>query len=108
MKTPPLLLGAALIFWGWQTGYLAVGAAMAAVIESPRWIKARWDFADEDYRRIWVFCALLFLGVAVFVFTSNGGFTDLRDFLENPNLVAQRASSAASARAVAVWLRSAP
>jgi hypothetical protein len=108
MKTPPLLLGAALLFWGWETGHFAVAMAMAVVIESPHWIKARWDFADEDFRRIWVFCALLFLGVAVFAFTSSGGIVDLRELLDNPNTLAQRSAGAASARAVAVWLRWAP
>ena len=61
MKTPPLLLGAALLFWGWQTGHLVEGAVMAAVLEGAQWIKARWDFTDEDFRRIWTFCALLLL-----------------------------------------------
>ncbi len=102
------MLGAALLFWGWQTDYLIAGTVMAVVLESPRWVKARWDFADEDFRRIWVFCALLFLGVAVFAFTSNGGLNELRDFVENPNMVIQRSASAASARVVAVWLRWAP
>lgn len=108
MKTPPLLLGAALLFWGWETDYLVAAVVMAAVLESPQWIKARWDFADEDFRRIWIFCALLFLGVAVFAFTSNGGLNELRDFVENPNMAIQRSASAASARVVAVWLRWAP
>jgi hypothetical protein len=108
MRTPPFLLGAALLFWGWQTDYLIAGAVMAVVLESPRWVKARWDFADEDFRRIWVFCALLFLGVALFAFTSNGGLNELRDLVENPNLAIQRSASAASARVVAVWLRWAP
>ncbi len=102
------MLGAALLFWGWEADYLIAGIVMAVVLESPRWIKARWDFADEDFRRIWIFCALLFLGVALFAFTSNGGLGELRDFMENPNAVIQRTASAASARVVAVWLRWAP
>ena len=31
---PPGLLGAALVFWGWQTGVLALGVVMAALVES--------------------------------------------------------------------------
>ena len=30
MTTPPLLLGATLLFWGWHTGFL-VGAALLAI-----------------------------------------------------------------------------
>ena len=108
MKTPPLLLGAALCFWGWQTGYLAVGAALAAVLESARWIKARWDFTDQDFRRIWVFCVLLLLAVAVYAFTASGGPAEFRGFLQNPNFAAQRTAGATSARAGAAWLRSLP
>ena len=42
MKPPPFLLGAALLFWGWQTGFLIVGGLMAVALESPRVIRARW------------------------------------------------------------------
>jgi len=31
---PPLLLGAALLFWGWQTGFLLVALPLAAGVES--------------------------------------------------------------------------
>ena len=33
MRTPPFLLGAGLLFWGWQAGHLIEGAVMAAVLE---------------------------------------------------------------------------
>jgi hypothetical protein len=108
MKPPPFLIGAALLFWGWETDHFTVGAIMAAVLEGAEWIKVRWDFTDQDFRRIWVFCALLLLSAAVYAFTSNGGPADLRDLLQNPGSQAQRAAAAASARAVAVWLRLLP
>ncbi len=43
MKTPPLLLGMTLLFWGWQAGFPVVGAVMAVVLESARFVKLRWD-----------------------------------------------------------------
>ena len=52
MKTPPFLLAAALLFWGWQTWFLIEGAIMAVVLESSRFIKARWELADDDFARI--------------------------------------------------------
>jgi hypothetical protein len=73
MKTPTLLLGAGLLFWGWQTGHLVEGAVMASVLEGANLSKARWDFTDEDYRRIWTFCALLLMAAALFAFTDSGG-----------------------------------
>ncbi|HXI70431.1 MAG TPA: DUF4129 domain-containing transglutaminase family protein [Verrucomicrobiae bacterium] len=80
MKTPPFLLLATLVFWGWQSGFLLAGAIMGAVLESARFIRARWDLAEEDFRRIWHFCMLLVLALVVFSFAANqenGGFTGL-------------------------------
>jgi transglutaminase-like putative cysteine protease len=108
MKPPPFLIGAALLFWGWQTDHLIAGAAMGAALESAPWIKARWEFTDQDFRRIWVFCALLLLAVAVYAFTSTGGPTDLLNFLQNPHAMTDRNAGVNSARAVAIWLRSMP
>ena len=108
MKPPPFLLGATLLFWGWQTNQLIAGAIMAAVLESARWIKTRWEFTDQDFRRIWIFCALLFMAVALYAFTSSGGPADFVGFVQNPNPATGHNVSAASTRAVAVWLRSLP
>jgi hypothetical protein len=108
MKPPPFLIGATLLFWGWQTDHLLAGAATGLLLESAPWIKARWEFADQDFRRIWVFCALLLLAVAVYAFTASGGPGDLINFLQNPNPTTERNAGVNSARAVAVWLRSLP
>ena len=32
MRTPPFLLGVALLFWGWQAGFLMWAALMALVL----------------------------------------------------------------------------
>ena len=108
MKPPRLLMGATLLFWGWQTDHLVAGAIMGALLESGPWIKARWEFTDQDFRRIWVFCALLLLAVAVYAFTATGGPADLIAFLQNPNPANDRNAGVNSARAVAFWLRSMP
>ncbi|HVM49014.1 MAG TPA: DUF4129 domain-containing transglutaminase family protein [Candidatus Acidoferrum sp.] len=108
MKPPPFLLGATLLFWGFQTEHLLAGAAMGALLESGQWVKARWEFTDQDFRRIWVFCALLLLAVAVYAFTATGGPGDLISFLQNPNPSTEHNAGINSARAVAVWLRSLP
>jgi protein-glutamine gamma-glutamyltransferase len=105
MKTPPMLLGAGLLFWGWQTGHLIEGSLMASVLESARLLKARWDFTDQDFRRIWTFCALLLLAAALYAFTSNGGPADFRSFFQNPSLATERNAGNASARTVASLIR---
>ena len=93
MKPPPFLIGATLLFWGWQTDHLLAGAATGLLLESAPWIKARWEFADQDFRRIWVFCALLLLAVAVYAFTASGGPGDLINFLQNPSCSCSRRGS---------------
>ncbi|HEY5233398.1 MAG TPA: transglutaminase domain-containing protein [Verrucomicrobiae bacterium] len=78
MKTPPLLLGAALLFWGWQSDLPLFGAVMGIILESARVFKVRWDFSESDFRRILAFCTLLALATALYVFTdaqeTGGGF----------------------------------
>ncbi|PYJ08882.1 MAG: hypothetical protein DME25_00235, partial [Verrucomicrobia bacterium] len=106
MKPPPFLVGAALVFWGWQTGFLALGALMAVVLESANVLKIRWELSNEDFRRIWVFCALLFVAALVYAFSSHQGPADLwLGLLRNPGAYAQRNAGATAARTVLAWIR---
>ena len=82
MKTPPFLLFAVLLFWGWQSGLLVVGALLGALLESSRVIKARWEVTDQDFKRLWTFCVLLALALVLYVFATNeegGGLTGLAE-----------------------------
>ena len=90
MKPPPLLLGAALLFWGWQSDLLLVGALMGVVLESARLTQARWEFSDDDFSRIWTFCSVVFLGAAVYAFTSNENPASFGSLFQNPNFYTQR------------------
>jgi hypothetical protein len=108
MKTPPLLLGAALVFWGWLTGYAVAGLLMAIILEGSRLTQVRWEFSNDDFRRIWVFCTLLFLAAAVYAFTSNEGVADFRGLFQSPNFFTQRNAGTASARTLATLIRWTP
>jgi len=80
MRTPPLLLLAVLAFWGWQSGFLLFGVIMGVALESGRFIKARWDLTEEDFRRLWNFCVLLAVALIVYTFATNeegGGWNGL-------------------------------
>src|SRR5208283_3041878 len=80
MKAPPFLLGVTLLFWGWQTGFPAVGALLAVTLEGSRWVGARWELSDEDFNRVWSFCTLVVLAAGIFAFGTNagpGGFGNL-------------------------------
>ena len=100
VKTPPFLLLAALLFWGWQSGLLLVGAAMGIVLESARFLKARWELSDADFRRILTFCTVLVLATAVYAFTANeeggslGGLFHGPGAAQNASVTGVRASNA--------------
>jgi len=105
MKTPPFVLGATLLFWGWQTDFLVQGAVMAVILEGSRFVKLRWDLNDEDFKRIWTFCALLFLAAAVYAFADNGGPEGFGGFFRGPNVTSEREAGSASARTAAALIR---
>lgn len=103
MNTPPFLLGATLVFWGWQVGLLWVGAIVAALLEGARWIQARWDFSQEDLDRVWNLSMVLFLGAAVFAFASGDGMGMFGEYL-NANSPAKRISALNKSGRVALQL----
>lgn len=69
--TPPGLLGAALLFWGWQTGFLAVGAGMALALEARHVIQWRWDLSRADFNRVSDLSAVLLVVIAAYQILGN-------------------------------------
>lgn len=108
MRTPPFLLAVTLLFWGWHAGFPIVGAILAVLLEGARWIKLRWEFSEEDFTRIWVFCTLLFFAAAVFAFTGNDVPSEYRSFFQNPSPSSTRAVSNATGRSAAALFRWTP
>jgi protein-glutamine gamma-glutamyltransferase len=105
MKTPPMLVGAALLFWGWQTGFFVVAALMAVVLEGSRFIKLRWELRSDDFIRIWVFCTLLLLASAAYAFASNNGPTNFRGLFANGGLAASSNLGNVSAKTAVLLIR---
>lgn len=68
MSPPPLLVGAALLFWGWETDLLLPALFVAVVLESARVLRWRLEFSASDFDRVADLCALLLAGSAVWVF----------------------------------------
>lgn len=93
MKTPPLLLFATLLFWGWQSDLLLAGALLGAVLESPRFIHRRWDLEDGDFHRIFTFCFLLNVVLVAYVFTTNDEGGGLGGMLHGQNAARNVANS---------------
>ena len=73
MSTPPLLLGAAVMFWGWETGLLLPAAGVALILEGARTVAWRLDLSRPDFNRVSDLCAVLFAGSAAYLFTAGGG-----------------------------------
>ena len=71
MKTPPLLLGAALLFWGWQSELFFFSAIIILLLEGSRLFSQRWNFSSSDFKRIWDISIIIFLITVVYLFASN-------------------------------------
>jgi len=71
MKTPPLILGAALMFWGWQTGLWIIALSMALIFEGSQLIRMRWDLSAADFRRIFDLCSILLIILLVYLYMSD-------------------------------------
>lgn len=72
MNTPPFLLAAAALFWGAQTGNWAVATAGAVLLEAPRYVSRRCEFAPADFNRIADFCTVLLIAIAVYLYVTFG------------------------------------
>ena len=105
MKTPPFLIGSALVFWGWQTGFLIPGVLMGLTLEASRMVRARWEFSDEDFRRIWVLCIVAVVAATVYAFNANEGPSEFRDLFHSPGFLAQRSAGFVAARTTTSVLR---
>lgn len=66
-KFPRMLLGTAMIFWGWMVDLPMVGLALAFLLEGPHWVGIRWKFSDTAHVRAWSLSVILMLITAFFL-----------------------------------------
>ena len=104
MKTPPFLLFAALLFWGWQSNWLLVGALAGVVLEAALVFKWRFDLEDADFHRLWSFCILVVVALAGCVFTSSAESGMLAGFFHGTSVHNASDSSAQHFISVLRWL----
>ncbi|MDX1376950.1 MAG: hypothetical protein R3357_15390, partial [Burkholderiales bacterium] len=62
---PPLLLGAALAFWGLEVGQLALGVALGVALEAAARLPWRVDLQPASYERLADLCTVFFVGFIV-------------------------------------------
>ncbi len=109
MNFPALLVGAGVLFWGWQTNHPFIAIAMALLLEAPGYTRFRLEFSDTDYRRIADFSSALFAGVAVLLLVNQGTTRGVLSSLQwfpvvlAPLLLAQRVGAAGLIRTSALF-----
>ena len=108
MKTPPFLLGAAILFWGWQTGLLVFAVIMAAILEGARFIPRRWDFSQTEFNRVWDLCGILFAGAMIYAFVANDGADTVSTIFQSRSFAARNRALMRSTNVVLFFLRSLP
>ncbi len=67
MKPPPLLLGVALLFWGWRANMFWLGVAGGLLLELSHVVRGRWEFSDSEFNRLWDVCTVIFVGAAAYL-----------------------------------------
>jgi transglutaminase-like putative cysteine protease len=72
MNTPPLLVGAALVFWGWQSGNLVIGALLGAALEALRAFRLRIDLGVNEHSTIADLSTVGFVLLAVLLAANRG------------------------------------
>ncbi len=82
MKTPPLLIGAALLFWGALTGHYVLGLLAAVFLEGVRFIDTQWELSEKDYYHVWDFCMVVFAALFIYFYASREITTSAFAFMQ--------------------------
>ena len=72
MIAPPFLIGAALAFWGWQTGHPVVGIALGIALEAPRYFRLRLELGVVEHSRIADLSTIGFVTLAALLAANRG------------------------------------
>lgn len=72
MNTPPFLLGAIILFWGWAAGQWLAAIAAALLFEGARWVQRRFAFEPADFNRVADLCSVLTAALAVVLYVQFG------------------------------------
>ena len=72
MIAPPFLIGAVLVFWGWQSGHPVVGIALGIALEAPRYLKLRLDLGTVEHSRIADLSTVGFVTLAALLAANRG------------------------------------
>lgn len=69
---PPLLLGAGLLLWGWQNGFLLYAVSMGVIIEIAHRVNWRWPVTDREFNNLTDLSGLAFFITVIYIFFDKG------------------------------------
>ncbi len=72
MSAPPFLIGAVLVFWGWQSDNLVAGALLAVLLEGARRLKLRFELGPGEHATIADLSTIGFVLLAVLLAANRG------------------------------------
>lgn len=72
MKTPPFLIGAAILFWGWQTALMQLAAIAAVLVEVHRLTAWRLKLDDDGFANVVNLSNILLASSAIFSYAWQG------------------------------------
>lgn len=72
MNTPPFLLGAAILFWGWLSEQWIIAILAVLLFEGARGVSRRWAFEGADFNRVADFCSVLAAALGVVLYLQFG------------------------------------
>lgn len=67
MSLPPFVLAVALAFWGWRSGNYGACLLLAVLIESPRFLRLRFELSYLDFTRVAQLCTVIFVGLLAYL-----------------------------------------
>ena len=72
MRVAPFYLACAVMFWAWHAQVPVLGVVMAALVETPRAVRARWSFGPAEFARIADLCTWAFVILAGYLTYTKG------------------------------------
>jgi hypothetical protein len=72
IAVPHLLIGASLLFWGWQTGNWIAAVLLALLLEGMRHVRLRFDLGATEHAWIADLCTVVFVGLTVLLALNRG------------------------------------
>ena len=70
-KTPPFLMAAGLLLWGWQCDFLPYAALMAVILEYSGFSRWRIPISDKEFNHISDLSGIMLLAVVIYLFSVN-------------------------------------